>query len=61
MQGPLHWRGIYDDQEIDGRHQLKHRYGRDAWEHADDPYDPIPRTGLVCQLGVDNAMYAITR
>ena len=60
MQGPPHWRGIYDDYgQLMVATSLNIATG-DAWEHADDPYDQIPRTGLVCQLGVNNAMCAMT-
>jgi hypothetical protein len=60
MQGPPHWRGIYDDE---GRLMVAINFNidmGDAWEHADDPYYPVPMTGLAYQLGVNYVIYAMT-
>ena len=60
MQGPPHWRGIYDDH---GRLMVAISFNidmGDAWEHADDPYYPVPMTGLAYQLGVNYVIYAMT-
>ena len=60
MQGPQHWRGIYDDQKrlmvaID----FNMDFG-DAWEHADDPDYPVPMTALAYKFGVNYVVYAMT-
>jgi len=60
MEGPPHWRGIYDD-----HHNLMVAINfnsdmGDAWEHADDPYYPLPMTALAYKLGVNYVLYAMT-
>jgi len=60
MEGPPHWRGIYDDH---GRLMVGINFNidmGDAWEHADDPYYPAPMTGLAYRLGVNYVIYAMT-
>ena len=60
MAGPPHWRGIYDDR---GRLIVAVNYNidmGDAWEHADDPYYPVPMTHLAYRLGVNYVIYAMT-
>ena len=60
MQGPPHWRGIYDDR---GRLMVGINFNidmGDAWEHADDPYYPAEMTGQAYRLGVNYVMYAMT-
>lgn len=60
MQGPQHWRGIYDDR---GRLMVAINFNMDmgdAWEHADDPYYPVPMTALAYKLGVNYVIYAMT-
>jgi hypothetical protein len=60
MEGPPHWRGIYDDQ---GRLIVGINYNidmGDAWEHADDAYFPAPMTGQAYRLGINYVIYAMT-
>ncbi len=60
MQGPAHWRGIYDDH---GRIMVAINFNMDmgdAWEHADDPYYPLPMTALAYKFGINYAVYAMT-
>jgi hypothetical protein len=60
MEGPPHWRGIYDDSHrliVVANHNMD--IG-DAWEHADDPDYPLPMTAFAYQLGVDYVIYAMT-
>lgn len=60
MEGPPHWRGIYDDR---GRLMVAINFNMDmgdAWEHADDPYYPVPMTALAYRLGVNYVIYAMT-
>ena len=60
MEGPPHWRGIYDDQ---GRLEVAINFNMDmgdAWEHADDPWYPAPMTGQAYRLGVNYVIYAMT-
>lgn len=60
MEGPQHWRGIYDDQ---GRLMVVINFNMDmgdAWEHADDPYYPVPMTALAYKFGVNYVIYAMT-
>jgi hypothetical protein len=60
MQGPPHWRGIYDD---NGRLMVAMNHNidmGDAWEHADDPNYPGPMTAQAYQLGVNYVLYAMT-
>jgi uncharacterized protein DUF4159 len=60
MEGPQRWRGIYDD-----HHRLMVAINfnmdmGDAWEHADDPYYPVPMTALAYKFGVNYVVYAMT-
>jgi hypothetical protein len=60
MEGPPHWRGIYDDQ---GRLMVAINHNidmGDAWEHADDPFYPLPMTALAYRFGVNYVIYAMT-
>jgi uncharacterized protein DUF4159 len=60
MEGPPHWRGIYDDR---GRLLVAMNFNMDmgdAWEHADDPYYPAEMTGQAYRLGVNYVIYAMT-
>ena len=60
MEGPPHWRGIYDDH---GRLIVAMNFNMDmgdAWEHADTPYYPAPMTGQAYRLGVNYVIYAMT-
>jgi len=60
MDGPPHWRGIYDDR---GRLLVAANFNMDigdSWEHADDPEYPVPMTALGYQLGVNYIIYAMT-
>lgn len=60
MEGPPHWRGIYDDR---GRLMVAMNFNMDmgdAWEHADDPNYPVPMTAQAYQLGVNYVIYAMT-
>ena len=60
MEGPTRFRGIYDDHKrlmvaIDFNSDMG-----DAWEHADDPYYPVPMTALAYKFGVNYVIYAMT-
>jgi uncharacterized protein DUF4159 len=60
MEGPPHWRGIYDDS---GRLivALNHNSDMgDAWEHADDAHYPAPMTATAYRFGVNYVIYAMT-
>jgi hypothetical protein len=60
MEGPARWRGVYDD---DGRLMVAVNFNMDmgdAWEHADDPYYPVPMTALAYKLGINYVLYAMT-
>jgi len=60
MAGPARWRGIYDEK---GRLMVAINFNMDmgdAWEHADDPYYPVPMTKLAYQLGINYVIYAMT-
>ena len=60
MQGPSHWRGIYDDH---GRLIVAMNHNSDmgdAWEHADDPRYPAPMTATAYRFGVNYVIYAMT-
>ena len=60
MQGPPHWRGIYDDHNrLMAAMNFNMDMG-DAWEHADDPYYPVPMTALAYKFGVNYVIYAMT-
>jgi hypothetical protein len=60
MQGPPHWRALYDDK---GRLIVMANHNSDigdAWEHADDPYYPLPFTKAAYELGINYIVYAMT-
>ncbi len=60
MEGPPHWRGIYDD---DGRLMVAINHNidmGDAWEHADDAHYPAPMTATAYRFGVNYVIYAMT-
>jgi len=60
MQGPPHWRAIYDDE---GRMivAINHNIDMgDAWEHADQPHYPLEMTALAYRFGVNYVIYAMT-
>ena len=60
MEGPPHWRGIYDD---DGRLMVAINHNidmGDAWEHADDPRYPAAMTSTAYRFGVNYVIYAMT-
>ena len=60
MEGPPHWRGIYDDE---GRLQVAINHNidmGDAWEHADDAHYPGPMTALAYRFGINYVIYAMT-
>lgn len=60
MEGPPHWRGIYDDE---GRLMVAINHNidmGDAWEHADDAHYPAPMTSLAYRFGVNYVIYAMT-
>jgi hypothetical protein len=60
MDGPPHWRGIYDRR---GRLEVGINFNMDmgdAWEHADDPEYPADMTGQAYRLGVNYVIYALT-
>ena len=60
MEGPPHWRGIYDDR---GRLMVAINHNidmGDAWEHADDPRYPAPMTATAYRFGVNYVVYAMT-
>src|SRR5262249_1682903 len=53
MQGPAHWRAIYDDrQRIMVAINFNIDMG-DSWEHADDAFYPMPMTALGYKFGVN--------
>jgi len=57
---PASWRGMYDDK---GRLIVAINFNMDmgdAWEHADDPYYPVPMTTLAYQFGINYLVYALT-
>ena len=60
MEGPPHWRGIYDDK---GRLMVALNHNSDmgdAWEHADDAHYPAPMTATAYRFGVNYVIYAMT-
>jgi hypothetical protein len=60
MEGPPGWRGIYDDY---GRIMVAMNFNMDmgdAWEHADDPYYPLPMTATAYRVMVNYIIYAMT-
>jgi hypothetical protein len=60
MEGPQRWRGIYNDR---GDLMVAVNFNMDmgdAWEHADDPFYPVPMTALAYRLGANYVIYAMT-
>jgi hypothetical protein len=60
LEGQPHWRGIYNDR---GSLMVAVNFNSDmgdAWEHADDPYYPVPMTALAYKLGINYIVYAMT-
>lgn len=60
MQGPPHWRGVYDDS---GRVMVAINFNNDmgdAWEHEDDPEYPLPMTAAAYKLGTNYVIYSMT-
>jgi hypothetical protein len=60
MEGPPHWRGVYDDQ---GRVMVAINFNSDmgdSWEHEDDPVYPLPMTAMAYKFGVNYVTYAMT-
>lgn len=60
MEGPPHWRAIYDDE---GRMivAINHNIDMgDAWEHADLPDYPVEMSALAYRFGVNYVIYAMT-
>lgn len=60
MEGPVHWRGIYDEK---GRLIVAMNFNMDmgdSWEHADDPWYPAEMTGQAYRLGINYLMYSMT-
>jgi hypothetical protein len=60
MEGPPHWRGMYDEhRRLMVAANLNMDMG-DAWEHADDPYYPGPMTALAYKFAINYIIYAMT-
>ncbi|MGI9262079.1 MAG: DUF4159 domain-containing protein [Woeseiaceae bacterium] len=60
LRGPARWYGISDDA---GRLVVAINFNMDmgdAWEHADDPYYPLPMTSLAYRFAVNYVIYAMT-
>jgi len=60
MEGPAHWRGIYDDR---GHLMVAINFNMDmgdGWEHADDPNYPAAMTAQAYKLGTNYVMYAMS-
>jgi hypothetical protein len=60
LEGPPHWRGIYNDR---GYLMVAINFNSDmgdSWEHADDPVYPVPMTALGYKLGINYIVYAMT-
>ena len=60
LEGPPHWRGIYNDR---GYLMVAINFNSDmgdSWEHADDPIYPVPMTALGYKLGINYIIYAMT-
>jgi hypothetical protein len=60
MEGPPHWRALYDDNNrlmVIANHNMD--IG-DGWEHADDPGYPLPFTKAAYELGVNYVVWAMT-
>jgi len=54
------WRGIYDDH---GHLMVAVNFNSDmgdGWEHADDPFYPVPFTALAYKFGINYIVYAMT-
>lgn len=60
MQGPPHWRGIYDDSGVLMVAMNFNMDMGDSWEHADDPEYPGTMTMQGYRLGVNYIVYAMT-
>ena len=57
---PPRWRGIRDSE---GRVIVAINFNMDmgdAWEHADDPYYPVPMTSFAYRVGINYLTYALT-
>lgn len=55
-----HWRAIFDDQ---GRVVVAINFNMDmgdAWEHADDPWYPLPMTALAYRFAMNYVIYSMT-
>ena len=60
MEGPQHWRGVYDDK---GHLMVAINFNMDmgdSWEHADDPDYPVAMTAQGYKLGVNYVIYSMT-
>ena len=60
MQGPSHWRALYDE---GGRLMVIANHNMDigdGWEHADDPDYPLPYTKAAYELGVNYVIWAMS-
>jgi len=60
MEGPPHWRAIYDDR---GRIMVAIGHNSDmgdGWEHADVPSYPTAMTALAYRFGVNYVVYSMT-
>ena len=60
MEGPPHWRGIYDEH---GRLMVAIGHNSDmgdGWEHADDPGYPPDKTAMAYRFGVNYVIYSMT-
>ena len=60
MEGPQHWRGVYDDK---GHLMVAINFNMDmgdSWEHADDPSYPVAMTAQGYKLGVNYVLYSMT-
>jgi hypothetical protein len=60
MEGPPHWRGIYDQH---GRLMVAIGHNSDmgdGWEHADDPSYPTDKTAMAYRFGVNYVIYSMT-
>jgi len=58
--GPPRWRGIRNNA---GHWMVAINFNMDmgdSWEHADDPYYPLPMTSLGYQFGINYVIYALT-
>ncbi len=55
-----HWRAIFDDE---GRVVVAINFNMDmgdAWEHADDPWYPLPMTALAYRFAINYVIYSMT-